>query len=168
MNVLHPQRIATGRTDPKEAGHQQPGISTEDTDEVSQFIARGELAPPIKREVHHVLEGISTSYHFRIGNYIYFIFGRDPGGNQSGGPSANNNGGDKMRLVKLYDNADQEIIIDMDIKPAPALEKEPFQDWFQNRIADWLESRIAWGKPTLIIAAAVTAISIITMVVKHI
>ena len=69
-----------------------------------------------------------------------------------------------MRLVNLYDERDQEILIDMDIKPTPVREKEPFQDWFQNRIADWLESRIAWGKPTLIIAAAVTAISIISMV----
>jgi hypothetical protein len=73
-----------------------------------------------------------------------------------------------MRYINLWDTQDREILIDMDIKPAPALEKEPFQDWFQNRIADWLESRIAWGKPTLIIAGVVTAISIITMVAKHI
>ena len=71
-----------------------------------------------------------------------------------------------MRLVKLYDNADQEILIDMDAKPIHG--KEPLKDWYQNVIADWLESRIAWGKPTLIIAGVVTAISIITMVAKHI
>lgn len=64
-----------------------------------------------------------------------------------------------MRLVKLYDNADQEIIIDMDIKPV-LTNSEPLRDW--------LESRIAWGKPTLIIAGIVTGVSIVTMVLKHI
>lgn len=64
--------------------------------------------------------------------------------------------------VKIWGPQDQEILVDMSIRRPETAPEEP--TYFKA----WMNERIKWGKPFLFCAAAVTAISIITMVAKHI
>jgi hypothetical protein len=64
----------------------------------------------------------------------------------------------------MWDAQDREIIIDMHVKP---VEPEPetaedFRSWMNAHIS------LSWGRTTLIIVGIVTALSIISMVIKHI
>ena len=67
-----------------------------------------------------------------------------------------------MRLVMLWDKYDNEIFVDIDLKrlAPPAKSKLSYFD-------AWMDSRATWGKPFLIICGAITAISILTMILKH-
>ena len=55
-----------------------------------------------------------------------------------------------------------EIFVDMDLKRPAPLEKSKLS-YFDA----WMDSRATWGKPFLIICGAITAISILTIVLKH-
>lgn len=61
--------------------------------------------------------------------------------------------------VKIWGPQDQEILVDMSIRRI-----EPETSYFKA----WMNERIKWGKPFLFCAAAITAVSIITMIAKHI
>lgn len=65
-----------------------------------------------------------------------------------------------MRLINIWDRDDRVIYIDMDVK-----RPEPKK---RGNLRKWLNSKISWGKPFLIIAGAITGISILMMVLKHI
>jgi hypothetical protein len=65
-----------------------------------------------------------------------------------------------MRFVNLWDAQDRQILIDMDVKQTVIAPETYFKAW--------MNERIKWGKPVLFCAAAVTAVSIITMIAKHI
>ena len=66
-----------------------------------------------------------------------------------------------MFLAKIWGPMDQEILVDMHLQRPEPTEKQPY-------LKAWMQERIKWGKPFLFVAGAVTAISIITMVIKYI
>lgn len=66
-----------------------------------------------------------------------------------------------MFLAKIWGPMDEEILVDMHLKRPEPQEQQPY-------FKAWMNERIKWGKPFLFVAGAVTAISIITMVLKHI
>lgn len=68
-----------------------------------------------------------------------------------------------MRLIRLWDRYDNEIFVDMDLKRPERLEKSVLS-WFDT----WMDSRVKWGRPFLIICGVITAISILTMILRHV
>ena len=67
-----------------------------------------------------------------------------------------------MMLAKIWGPQDEEILVDMNIK-RPEFPPDP-KTYFKH----WMNEKIRWGKPFLVIAGAITFISIVTMVIKHI
>lgn len=67
-----------------------------------------------------------------------------------------------MRLITIWDKNDVELMVDMDLK-RPVAEPHPAA-YFRA----WMSERIKWGLPFLVVAAVITAVSIITMIAKHI
>lgn len=66
-----------------------------------------------------------------------------------------------MFLAKVWGPLDEEILVDMHLT-RPEVPPDP-KDYFKA----WMNERIKWGKPFLVIAGVITAISIITMIAKH-
>lgn len=67
-----------------------------------------------------------------------------------------------MRLITIWDKNDAEIMVDMDVK-RPVAAPDP-----AAYFGAWMSERIKWGLPFLVVAAVITAVSIITMIAKHI
>ena len=67
-----------------------------------------------------------------------------------------------MFLAKIWGPLDEEILVDMSVK-RPEIPVSS-QAYFRA----WMSERIKWGKPFLFVAGAITFISIITMIAKHI
>lgn len=65
-----------------------------------------------------------------------------------------------MYLINMWGPQDQEILVDMHLKRPEPKEEQPY-------LKTWMNERIKWGKPFLFVAGAITAISIITMIAKH-
>ena len=66
-----------------------------------------------------------------------------------------------MMLAKIWGPMDEEILVDMHLK-RPEVAPEP-KDYFKH----WMNEKIKWGKPFLVIVGVITAISILTMIAKH-
>jgi hypothetical protein len=66
-----------------------------------------------------------------------------------------------MYLIKLWGPMDEEILVDMHLK-RPEVAPDP-KAYFKA----WMNEKIRWGKPFLFVAGAVTLVSIITMIAKH-
>ena len=66
-----------------------------------------------------------------------------------------------MMLAKIWGPMDEEILVDMHVK-RPEVAPDP-EAYFKA----WMSERIKWGKPFLFVAGAITFISIITMIAKH-
>ena len=67
-----------------------------------------------------------------------------------------------MFLAKIWGPMDEEILVDMHLKrPEIPVSSEAY-------FKAWMNEKIRWGKPFLFVAGAVTVISIITMIAKHI
>lgn len=64
-----------------------------------------------------------------------------------------------MRLINLWDTNDNEILIDMDVRRT---------EQKVSSVREWMDARIKWGKPMLVVTGVVTALSIGTMILKHI
>jgi hypothetical protein len=67
-----------------------------------------------------------------------------------------------MYLINMWGPRDEELMVDMSVK-RPEIPVSP-EAYFKA----WMSERIKWGKPFLFVAGAVTAISIITMIAKHV
>ena len=66
-----------------------------------------------------------------------------------------------MFLINMWGPQDQEMLVDMSVKrPEIPVSSEAY-------FKAWMNERIKWGKPFLFVAGAITAISIITMIAKH-
>lgn len=65
-----------------------------------------------------------------------------------------------MRLINIWDRDDRVIYIDMDVK-----RPEPKQKGY---LRQWMMSKVKRGKTFLLACGAITGISILTMVLKHI
>jgi hypothetical protein len=65
-----------------------------------------------------------------------------------------------MFLVKIWGPLDEEILVDMHVQRPEPKEDQPY-------LKTWMNERIKWGRPFLLVTGVITAISIITMVVKH-
>lgn len=63
-----------------------------------------------------------------------------------------------MRLVRLWNQFDQEIFVDLDRNPEPKR---------KSLFTTWMDSRVPCGKSSLALFGAITAISILTMILKH-
>lgn len=66
-----------------------------------------------------------------------------------------------MFLAKIWGPMDEEILVDMHLK-RPEVAPDP-SVYFKA----WMQEKIKWGKPFLFVAGAVTLVSIITMIAKH-
>jgi hypothetical protein len=66
-----------------------------------------------------------------------------------------------MRLITILDRDLNEILIDMDLKRPEVPPATYFRRWMAARMP-------SWGVPVLIVAGIGTAVSIITMVLKHV
>lgn len=66
-----------------------------------------------------------------------------------------------MRLITILGRNDEEIMIDMDVKRPEVPPASYFVRWMAARMP-------SWGVPVLIVAGIGTAVSIITMVLKHV
>lgn len=66
-----------------------------------------------------------------------------------------------MFLINMWGPQDQEMLVDMSVKrPEIPVSSEAY-------FKAWMQERIKWGKPFLFVAGVITAISIITMIAKH-
>lgn len=66
-----------------------------------------------------------------------------------------------MYLINMWGPRDEELLVDMSVKrPEVAPDSSAY-------FKAWMNERIKWGKPFLFVAGAITAISIITMIAKH-
>jgi hypothetical protein len=66
-----------------------------------------------------------------------------------------------MRLITILDRDFNEILIDMDLKRPEVPPAKYFRRWMAARMP-------SWGLPVLVVAGIGTAVSIITMVLKHV
>jgi hypothetical protein len=67
-----------------------------------------------------------------------------------------------MYLINMWGPRDEELLVDMSVKRP---EVQPDSSAYFRA---WMQERIRWGRPFLFVAGAITLISIITMVIKHI
>ena len=66
-----------------------------------------------------------------------------------------------MYLINMWGPRDEELLVDMSVKrPEVAPDSSAY-------FKAWMNERIKWGKPFLFVAGAITFISIITMIAKH-
>jgi hypothetical protein len=66
-----------------------------------------------------------------------------------------------MRLITILGRNDEEIMIDMDVKRPEVPPATYFRRWMKAQMP-------SWGVPLLVVAGIGTAVSIITMVLKHV
>jgi hypothetical protein len=66
-----------------------------------------------------------------------------------------------MYLINMWGPNDEELMVDMSVKrPEITVSSEAY-------FKAWMNQRIKWGKPFLLVAGVVTLVSIITMIAKH-
>lgn len=66
-----------------------------------------------------------------------------------------------MLLAKIWGPQDEELLVDMHVQ-RPEVPPEP-RDYF----VAWMNEKVRWARPFLVVAGIITAISIISMVIKH-
>lgn len=108
-------------------------------------------------------DGQSPSRNIKPATQASFRRGQKIKVRSSGSGEAGERRKKEMRLYKLYDRYDREVFIDLDHKPEPQLEKS-LLTYFDR----WMDSSVKWGSSFLLICGAVTFISVLIMILKHV